>query len=436
MSGALFLGALALVPAFGYCVAGRLAEPELGLAGRIAVWTAAGAVALTALMVAESWAAIPWSVQWLGAPFLLLGLLSRPWAKREGVRFPLPPRRERFAPLALAALGVLLAAYVAGSARATSSDLLLFWGTKGEHFGRAAGLDMVFFSLPFRSGMHADYPPLYTSLLAWGTLAAGRLPWGAVLLILPIGLLLAAAAFRGFARTALPAGRAGEMTAALVALLGFTLCDSLSAGNAEPPILFFEVLALSALTYGRGSPWSAWVASTALAAACCTKVEGAAFAALAALCYGGFALRRRRSPRLFLTLAVPSALALLAWVVFAARRGLVNAYSGHPYGYFSARHFGAVLQAVVSNASYHSGYLPWIAVGALTAVAIRGRDWAPPATLGFGYLAFILFCYLHGTSDPRLWIGWSASRLLLTPLICFFFSAAAPRAREGAEPGG
>ncbi len=432
MTGLLFLAALALVPAFGYVLARWLPLPELGLAGEASVWAGLGAVALTALMALESWAGLPWSLSTVSAPFVLLWLLSRPWRLSARSGSSRASGREVAWPLRFAALGLLFTAYVAGSARATSSDLLLFWGAKGEQFGRAAGLDTTAFAMPLRHLMHPDYPPLYTSLLAWGTLAAGRLPWGAVLLLLPLFILLAAMAFRGFAAPVLPPRRAADLTAVLVALLGFTLCDSLCAGNAEPPLLFLEVLALAALTFGRDRPGSAVVASVALAGACLTKVEGAAFAAVAALGYGGFALLRRRNPARLLALGAPSGFALFAWVAYVRRRGLMNAYGGHPYGYFSAAHLGAVLKALAASAGYHSFYLPWVVVGLLTFAGIRGRDWAPPATTGLGYLAFILFCYLHGNADPTLWIGWSASRLLLTPLVCFFFAAAAPPEREDA----
>jgi hypothetical protein len=47
------------------------------------------------------------------------------------------------------------------------------------------------------------------------------------------------------------------------------------------------------------------------------------------------------------------------------------------------------------------------------------------AAVAVGFLGFVLYMYLTSPTDPRLWIIWSASRLLLTPLVAIFFAAMA-----------
>src|SRR5262249_10847000 len=91
-----------------------------------------------------------------------------------------------------------------------------------------------------------------------------------------------------------------------------------------------------------------------------------------------------------------------------------------------------VLGAVGREASYSAWFVPWIAVLAL---AIRGKRspasrMALAVAIGFG--GFIVLTYLTSTADPKKWIDWSASRVLITPLVCLFFWSAA-RAPEVTE---
>ena len=175
------------------------------------------------------------------------------------------------------------------------------------------------------------------------------------------------------------------------------------------------------------------MASLGLAGAALTKVEGAAFAGLVVLVYGGWRFLRTRSLRPALLLASLPVAALGLWIAYARGHGLVEAYGGQPNGPFTLRFARTVFEKILANADYHSAYAPWIVVGVIAIFGARHREWLAPALVAAGYFGFIVFCYLHGgDKDPSLWISWTAPRLLLTPLVCLFFAATAP-GREGGE---
>ncbi|MBC8646867.1 MAG: hypothetical protein H7X85_06865 [Thermoanaerobaculia bacterium] len=329
-------------------------------------------------------------------------------------------------------LALLFAAYAAASSRATSVDLLLFWGGKAARFAAQGQIDTAFLTDPRNRFMHPDYPPLFTSLGAWATLVAGRFAWGAALLTMPFFLALAALSFWGLAREELGDAKAAERTAILTAVLSFACVVSLSAGNAEPPLLLFETLALAGIVFGRGRRSLDAVVALGLAGAVWTKVEGAAFAALAAALFLWF---QRADPdrwKRLLRISIPASVLLASWIVFAAHHGLLQAYLGATYGPFSAARWKLVLWRVLQTADYGALYLPWFVLLFLPPLRFRDRD--VRALLGASgmYLLFILFSYLHGSFDQTAWIEWSAERLLMTPLLFLFFASAA--AARKAQP--
>jgi hypothetical protein len=317
-----------------------------------------------------------------------------------------------------------LTVYAAGTARATSSDLLLFWGAKGQRFAQAGAIDVEFLRQPDHLLMHSDYPPMLPCLFAWATLTAGRFAWGAALLTLPLFLGLAAISFFGFARPALGLRSAAECTALLVALVGFVMIVTLMAGNADPLLVYFEVLALSALTLGSGRPGADVAAGIGLAGAVLTKVEGTVFAALLVgsfLLFGEGRARWRRALRM----GAPAAAALVSWMAFCGRYGLTSIYSLSSQRPATMTHFSAAVSGVLHEASYGAAYIPWLVVAAL---GLRGRNTASTRmnlAVAAGFLGFVLYMYLTSPTDARLWIIWSASRLLLTPLLSIFFAAVA-----------
>src|SRR5262245_49485222 len=172
-------------------------------------------------MLLLTWLGIPWSI-WL---LLVLPLLIAIGPGGFRGQSPIDNRQSRAASFALVIILVTLGAttYATATARATSFDLVLFWGTKGQHFAQKAGIDVDFLRDPAHSLMHADYPPMLPCLYAWATLVAGRFAWGAALLSLPLFLTLTILTFFGFARPVLGRDAALEQTSILAALLAFVL---------------------------------------------------------------------------------------------------------------------------------------------------------------------------------------------------------------------
>jgi hypothetical protein len=425
MRGFLFLAPVFLLPFAGNGFLTVRFRHEKPLAAVIAAAAGIGAVVVTAEMLALSLLEVRWSfLVLLGLPILFSTgkvLVEAPRAPASSREKDANARAGLFGATAV----LLLVAYAAATARATSSDLLLFWGTKGERFGIARGVDVPLLRAPENFPMHIDYPPLLPFLSALGTMLAGRFAWGASLLYLPIFLSLATAAFWGVGRDRLGPSRAGALTALFAALFGYALTDSLCAGNAEAPLLFFETLSLSLLLLTDDSPSDEFVAGLSLAGVAITKFEGALF--VTATIAGVVVFLRRGRARIgtFLRLSMFPAILLAAWILFCRVQGIRDSYAGGVQsGPFVPKHFVPAITAVIRSAGYDAFFLPWFAVGAVLVVSKKSRTMIAPAAIGLFHLGGILFIYLHGNDDPSRWIGWSAPRLLLTPLLCLFFMLA------------
>ncbi len=432
MIGSKFLLAVALVPLVVLPAARLRALRQLDMAGRLSVSAVVAFVGISLEMLVTTWLGIRWSWWLLLLPLLaasvLLGRVAM--GDRRGPR-ALGPWAKASLPALFVAIAVIgVVAFAAGTARATSSDLLFFWGTKGERFGLAGAIDVPFLRQPEHYLMHSDYPPLLPLLYAWSTMIAGRFAWGASLLFLPLFLLLTACIFWSYAQSRLAARRAAELTAVLVGLLGYGLTLSFSAGNADGLLLFFEAVALSVLLFGRGTLTEDIIASVALAGAALTKVEGLAFAMLAVLVFGVVGRRVRRGAALLRLGGFPAA-SFLGWYVFCWRNGLVNIY--HPSA-FRTQYVDQVVEGISRAAAYESFYLPWFVVGGIWLASTQRKRGLRPALVGVGCVIGMIYFYLDTAVDPTLWIGWSGSRLLLTPLLCFFFAGAAASA-AGDGPG-
>jgi hypothetical protein len=311
------------------------------------------------------------------------------------------------------ALITLLTIYGAATARITCGDLLYFWGPKAQRFFFTQRIDVEFLRFPHYYLMHPDYPPLLPLVYAWSSIAAHRFSyWGAILLT-PIYLLATVLAFRRFA--AQKTKHATAYATLLAALLAFGFASGRAAGGADPQLIMFEVIALSALTFGD----ERLIAAIALAGAALTKVEGAAFAAVVIIAYA----ITRRNVRAVATLATPAILLLGSWIAFAKQNGLLDSYArgGTPLHF---EKLGLILYVAGFEASYRAMYLPWIA--ALAPLAI-GRHWpraALPLLVAAGALLYTVFFYLH-QADTVLWIKASADRVLLTPLAALVVASAA-----------
>jgi hypothetical protein len=365
----------------------------------------------------------------------------------------------------LIALILLITIYGIATARETCGDLLYFWGPKAQAFHTAGKVDVDFLGWEHHYLMHPDYPPLLPLVYAWASTVAHRFSWWGALFTMPLLLLLTAFGLRGFAREQLGAERAGWFAMLMTALLAYGYAVGMVAGAADPMLIFFEVLALAALTFGdddgglkAAAPQSTWsgglqpagawkglrragtwsgglqpagarkelqptgahlVAAIALGGAAWTKIEGAAFAAIVLVAY---ALARRRF-RPLLVLALPPAILLGSWLAFIRHYHLVDQY-GRAGQKIHLELVGRVIAKTAASVKYDAWYLPWLAVLAPLACGRRWRRAALPLLTAAGTMASAVYFYLHNP-DPWWWIESSAERVFLTPLACLAVAAAA-----------
>jgi len=413
-----FLG-IAALPVLGW-PAVRWLAPEAERTARLAIAAAAGAVLLCGEMFAASLLGLDWNAPLLLAPIAVLWVIGAAAGREKSSGQSARAGAAAVLALAVSAAGVGLVAFAAATGRSTATDFLLFWGPQAQDFAQTRRIDIAFLAAPANYYMHPDYPPELPCLDAWAMLVAGRFAWGAALLELPLFLALSAAAFWGFARRALGSRPAAEWTALLVLLLGYCLTVSMSAGAAEPLLLFFEVVALAALVFGGSGALGA--AALALAGCALTKVEGLAFSLFVS---AAFCADRRRGGsigRCLALLALPAAGVALVWVFFCARHGLLDIYRGG--GRLHPEYFGIVLRELPAAGRYEAGYLPWLVVGTALAAGLRRGLELRAGLVAILFFLFTVYVYLHMSVEPTQWIAWSASRLLLTPLTALFFAAA------------
>jgi len=371
-----------------------------------------------------------WNVPLLVAASLVVCLLLRigmPLADSAPLGLSERFSRGERAGMVLLGLTVCSSFIAAGTASASSSDLILFWGPKAQVFAQARTIDAGFLSAPYLEYLHAPYPPLVPNIWAFASIVAGRFPWGAATLTFPLLLALLATALPGFLRLAAPRPTAVASAALCMATIGY-LGDVLDiAGNGDMPLFFFEALA-TALLIG---PWALQksgqlVAGLLLAGAVSAKVEGLPFGLIAGILFLFFRVKARRGPaaRLFL----PSLACLAAWFAFGASRKLFYGYEGYGKTFEIYWERASLVAAAIGKALFDAGYaLPWAL--ALLFLLLVGGSWRRaliPCGAALGLAAFFFFTYLHGQPDPTLWISWSAGRIF-TPIAVLLALGAAAR---------
>ncbi|HEY4229300.1 MAG TPA: hypothetical protein VGO79_03960, partial [Thermoanaerobaculia bacterium] len=288
-----------------------------------------------------------------------------------------------------------------------------------ERFARARAIDVGFLRDPLHYLIHPDYPPLVPGLYAWGTLIAGRFAWRTALLSFPLFVAFAAITLYGFARPALGRRVALENACLLAVLLGFLGVANMVAGDAEPELFLFEVLALGALVFAGRTPAGLAAAGVGLAGAVLTKIEGTVFAVLVVGAYVAFGVLGSRSrARMAVILGLPPAGALAAWLVFARQNGLLDVFRLGARTRLTPGELPVVLRELVRYDLLGPRLAAWAVVGALLIARRPPRAALFPIAVALGFLAFMVYMYLSGHGDPTLWIQWSAARLSMTPLIC------------------
>jgi hypothetical protein len=293
----------------------------LSVPGRLAVSAGAGWFLASVTMTAGSILGIRWNEWWIAAVAALAAFgLARGLAQGRPIAAARPrPSAVRAVALTLSwfAVAICVLAVVAGAA--TSVDLILFWGPKGQAFGAARGFDAAFLRNPDLRYLHASYPPLVPSVYALATMVTGRFSWIGATATFPLILAALAAALPSVLRLSTTADRAAATSAVIVCGIALLGNEADIAGNGEMPLLFFETLAAAVLIAPAATaPSMQLLAGMLLGGAVSTKVEGLPFAvALAAV----FLAARRRQLVLWSAatrLTVPTALALGLWFLFGA----------------------------------------------------------------------------------------------------------------------
>ena len=400
--------------------------------GRWAVYFATGVFTVAAEMFALSMMGVRWSA-WVLVP-LPAALLFLNLA-RASARDPDRPgsdsyRRAEARPtsilaVALVALATLVSSVVA--AMATSGDFVYFWGVKGQRWGAVHFLDFEFTKAPSHY-MHPDYPPLLPLYYAWTLLGGdGALDWWGAILATPLFLIAGATALWAFGRHARIGAIDGIVTL-FATLYALFYVRNQVAGNAEPPLHMFEVIALAALTcWRRRSGEHDWIAAIALSGVALTKVEGGVFVLL--VCGLSWLAREGTLRERFVAgakMAMLPVATLAAWLLFGAAHGLTDTYV--PREDLSMRYLWPTFLELVRELSLHLWYLPWIAFGVILLCG-RARRAVPYLAMCVLFLLFLLSIYTR--AEPHL--EWSAGRTLMTPFLLFIAGTIAAQRPDGDE---
>lgn len=417
MKDVLWLLAMLALPLFGAVVFRLRLVRELDAPARWSLAFAAGAVVLASIMFGMSVAGVHWTRTTILVALAIVLLAARPSFRGDA-----PPITSRPLALTLLAIVGVLTLYGILDARETCGDLIYFWGPKGQQFYLAEKIDTGFLAWPHYSLMHPDYPPLIPEIYAWGSTVAHGFSWWGALLLTPAYLLATTFSFRGLVRQRLGDERAAAYASLLAALLAFGFARGMVAGAGEPPLILFEIIALTALTFHGESRGGIALAAIALTGVAATKVEGAAFAAIALFAFG--ITRRRLAPAI--TAALPAAAFLSAWILFARHFQLIDQY-GRAGGKLNLEGLGPVLHFTAIQASYGVWWAPWFAVLAPMAITRRWKPAALPLLVAGGLIASTIYFYLHAAdlTGWLLWIRTSAERVLLAPLACLLVASAA-----------
>ncbi len=418
MNALAFMTALAAIPALGIGAAFHPSVRRSGALARAAVALTMGSLALTITGMLLTLAGVAWTVPTLAGPPLCASLvLGTLWSRAPAPDRPAFRGSRRVAALALGVAGVslLLLGWTLVTSAATSVDFLFFWGAKAARFAQTRGIDAELLRWPFFGHAVPDYPPVVPVLQAWGALAAGRMPWRFVPATSLVWLAAALPLLRDLLRRRLTDDAAAAVGAFWIAALAASLAFSLSGGNAEAPLLFFETIAVAALLAENGGGESRFLPGLMLAAAALTKVEGSVAALLVA---AGAAARdavegHRRILVRTLPLVAAPVLAVGTWFFFQWRSDLFVGYRSHG-GLFALRtdFLPAILGAELRQLDAGTRWLSWaIPVALLAASRPFVARLLPALFLTLGLLGFLAFDYMHDATDPRERISWTTPRV-------------------------
>ena len=390
---------------------------RLDAGGRLAIAFAMGGLTIAALLFVETLVGMEWTRAKVYVAMIAL-VATQSGNFVAALRRPSECADQVGAfwlalPLAITTYGVL-------TARETCADLLYIWAPKAIRFALVGRIDAIFLGFPHYSLMHADYPPLLTLLFSFATLVAHRFSWWGALLLTPISLLATALAFRAIASEAIGDRLANRYALVLGALLACGFASGMVGGAADPTLVLYEVIAVTALTFAPNDRGARLLAALCLGAAVFTKVEGALFAFVTV---GAFVLCNRRLWLRAFAMSIPTIVFFGSWFLWARHYDLLDIYgwSKNPLHPEVAK---TVFTGTFRQAGYEAAYLPWIAPVVLLGFGRNFRRAALPLLVAIGSVAYILFFYFH-SPDPQWWIASSAMRVLLTPVACLAVASAA-----------
>lgn len=430
--GALWLGSALLLSLSGAPLLADRRYRGFSLPARVVLAGACGAVLLSLAMTLFAMAG--W--RWRPLPLLVISLFAAtalrfllPMSPAPGSGLPSPRERWSAASAILSALAVAVALAGTLAGAAGSSDLLLFWGPKTVAFAGAGTIDADFLAAARNAHMHPYYPPLVTNLYSFGAIVAGRFPWGAAALTFPLALGALALALPSALRlsTLRPAAGAALAVSAL-ALIGL---EADVAGNADPPLLLFEILAVGLLLGPPGIETERQLlAGLLLAGASTTKVEGLVFTLTVVLVVLLRPAMRGFRGRALALLLGPTALALGVWFLLGLSRGFLRTYG--EYGSLldsDWRRVGAVAGELLRAFAADGWALPFLVP--LAVLLWNWRDGVDPLPLlvSVALTLFLVATYLLPVGDPGPWIRWSAVRTF-SPVAALLAIAGAGR-RDG-----
>lgn len=409
MNDVLAFTAYLLLPLIGTVIWRLDSVRRLDLSGRIAVAGAAGAAIIVAVLAALSIVSIEWSRGVVLSTVVVIMAesiyLARPLRTRE---------KHSIDRLAMAALIVIAILIIYGllDARLSCGDLHFFWGPKAVRFYRDGGITLGFLADPNTVRMNPGYPLLLPLIYVWSETIARQFSWFSAVLSTALFLFGSVALVRSTSRD----DRAAVLMAATLAY-AFAIADAAGAG--EPPLIFFETLAIVAITFIRDRRAQVVLAALGLACAVMTKIEGATFAIAVVIAL----LIVRRTFKQTMLIAAPAAILLGTWLAFVRLHNLSEYYRGAAMPiYFAA--VTKTLLTLAKAASYELYGLPWIVPIVLIAVAPNRRNAALPLLIALLTFGAAFFFYIH-LPDPTWWILSSAPRVLLTPLTALVIASAA-----------
>ena len=445
IAGVLFLGGQLVLALLGGGVAWHPTVRTLSLPARAAVALCAGSVGLTLEAMLFSLAGIPWTIPALGLPLAVLSAAAAArWRKLPA--FALPRSSiggwASLASLLLVGFALFYLAVCFGSTAASSPDFLYFWGVKAVRFASNRGIDAAFLGHPFTIHAVRDYPPLVPVVDAWGILAAGRMPWRLAPFFSALWFFAAVPILFERCRRRLGDSGSAAVVAFWAVALSISLVASFSAAGAEPPLLFFESVAVAwLLTEDPGE--SRFVPIVALCGAALTKVEGLVAAVLIVL---GVAVRdsvrgSKRAAWRSLAMLFAPAVSVSLWFVYQKSWALPVGYRGHGEVFvLYGDQLGTILKSLLRRLDAGSYWIAWaLPAFFLLRRAAAWRAAAPALLLTAGLAAFLVFDYLHDSDDPSERIEWTAPRVMQPPLSATILAAGVltltePRPRERGGP--